>query len=114
MDKQEILAKVKEVMDAHSCCAELKVACMRYLAAVDTPAQAEAAKLLVAELEADVQTIDEVLAFFTSESSVKMFGVDQAKLLAATAKKVKDEGGQYCFCPACIAGRAILENKELL
>lgn len=114
MDKQEILAKVKEVMDAPSCCAELKAECAKYLAAVGTSEQAAEAKKLVAELEADVQKIDDVLAFFSSEMGTKIFGKEQAEALTATAKKVKAEGGKYCFCPACAAGRAILDNKDLL
>ena len=114
MDKKEILSKVKEVMEAQSCCAELKECCQKYLDSVDTSKQAETAKKLVEELEADVQTIDAVLALFSSETGEKIFGADTAKQLAETARKVKAEGGKYCFCPACTAGKIILDNKALL
>jgi regulator of sigma D len=114
MDKKEILSKVKEVMEAPSCCAELKAVCQEYLNAVDTSKQTEAAKKLVAELEADVQTIDAVLTLFSSETGEKIFGAETAKQLAETARKVKAEGGKYCFCPACTAGKIVLDNKELL
>ena len=114
MDKKEILLKVKEVMEAPSCCAELKAVCKEYLASVDTSKQAEAAKRLKAELEADVQTIDTVLTLFSSETGEKIFGAETAKQLAETIRKVKAEGGKYCFCPACTAGKTILDNKGLL
>ena len=114
MEKINILEKVKATMNAQSCCPELKAVCKEYLDAVNTPKQQEVAKKLVAELEADVQTIDAVLAFFSSEAGAKVFGADLAKTLTETAKKVKAEGGKYCFCDACVNGKAILDNKNLL
>ena len=114
MDKKEVLGKVKEVMEAESCCAELKAVCQEYLSAVGTPKQAGATKDLVAELEEDVQTIDAVLELFSSKKGAEIFGVDNAKQLATKAKEVKAAGGKYCFCPACTAGSIVLENKGLL
>lgn len=115
MEKRElVIAKVKDVIAAPTCCAELKAAAEEYLTSLDTEKEKEAGKKLLTELEEDVQTIDAVLAFFTSEDGVKFFGADTASALAEQARKVKAEGGRYCFCPACTAGSAILDMKDVL
>lgn len=111
-DKAFIEAKVKEIIMAPSCCAELKAVGEAYLAALHTPAEKEAGIRLLKELQEDVQDIDSVLALFTSEEGKKLFGAETASQLAETAKKVKAEGGKTCFCPACAAGQAILDNRE--
>ncbi len=114
MNKNEVEAKVKELMAAPQCCAELKAACEKYLSTVNGDQHTQAVKNLVAELEADVQTIDAVLALFSSEMGAKIFGADTAKMLTEKAQKVKAEGGKYCFCSACTIGRELLEHKEQL
>lgn len=68
----------------------------------------------MAELEEDVQDIDSVLAFFSSGAGKAYFGAEKAAEIAETAKKVKAAGGTTCFCPACAAGKAILDKKEIL
>lgn len=110
----DILATVKDVMEAPSCCAELKEACQKYLDAVGTDAQADAAAALVAELEEDVCSIDDVYALFTSEQGAEIFGAEAAAAMAKQAEDVKAAGGDTCFCPACTAGKKVLENKDLL
>ena len=86
-----IVEKVKEVLAAPSCCPELKDAAQKYLAALDTADEKAAGKILIAELEEDV-----------------------AANMAETARKVKATGAKICFCPACTAGKAILDHKETL
>ena len=113
-ERDYIVEKVKEVIAAPSCCPELKAAAQTYLDVLDTPDEKEAGKLLVAELEEDVQSIDDTLAFFSSEDGKAIFGAEAAANMVETAKKVKSAGGKICFCPACTAGQAILDKKDIL
>ena len=113
-ERDFIVEKVKEVLAAPSCCPELKAAAQTYLDVLGTPDEKEAGKLLVAELEEDVQDIDSVLAFFSSDDGKAYFGAEKATEMAEAAKKVKEAGGKTCFCPACTAGQAILDKKGVL
>ena len=85
-----------------------------WLKAVGTPEEKALSAKLVAELEADVQTIDEVIELFGSETGRKAVGAEAAANMLAHFKEVKAAGGKWCDCPACKAGRAILDNKELI
>ena len=114
MDKQTINAKVKEIVAAPSCCAELKAAGQAWLDSVGSPAQKEAAEKLVRELKEDICGIDDVLALFSSDAGAKLFGAETAAQLASKAKEVKASGGKYCFCPACQAGVEVLAHREAL
>ena len=71
MTKEERIAKVQEMIDAPSCCADLKEAGKAYLAAVGTDKEAEAQAALVAEMKEDVCAIDDVMAFFASERNLR-------------------------------------------
>jgi hypothetical protein len=113
-EREYIVEKVKEVIAAPSCCPELKMAAQTYLNVLGTPDEKEAGRLLVAELEEDVQSIDDTLEFFSSEAGKKLFGEDAAASMVEIGKKVKSAGGKICFCPACTAGHAILEKKDVL
>ncbi len=115
MEKRDlVIENVKAVIAAPSCCPELKEAAQHYLNALNTAKEKKAGQKLVAELEEDVQDIETVLAFFSSPAGVKAFGAEPAAALTKQAKKVIADGGKYCFCPACTAGREILEMKEVL
>ena len=114
MTKADIIGKVKDLIAAPSCCAKLKDLAEAWLKAVDTPVEKEMSAKLVAELEEDVQTIDAVIGFFGSEAGRKAVGEEVAASMLAHFKEVKAAGGKWCDCPACKAGRAILDNKELI
>lgn len=115
MGKRDVaIEKVRAVIAAPSCCADLKMAAQNYLNALDTVNEKAAAKKLVAELEEDVQSIDDVLAFFSSAEGKKVFGSTIATTLTEQAKKVKAKGGKFCFCPACTAGKELLDMKEFI
>lgn len=109
-----VIEKVKMVIDAPSCCPELKVAAEKYLSSLNTVEEKKEWQDLIAELKLDVQTIDSVLELFNSELGVQLFGADTAKALAAQAVKVKNDGGKYCFCPACTAGKDILDMETYI
>lgn len=111
MKNPNLLEKVRELIAAPSCCPEAKAAGQALLDAVGTDKEADAARALIAELEEDVCSADDALAFFDSEAGVKFFGAERAAGLADAARKVKESGGKYCPCPACTAGGALLDNK---
>lgn len=112
--KEEMIQKVKALIEAPSCYAGLKEVAEAYIAAIGSDGEKDAARKLAAELEADIQTIDEVLAFFKSDAGTQFFGAETAAALAKHAEEVKAKGGKWCDCPACAPGREILDRKEEL
>ena len=76
--------------------------------------EAAATKSLIHELEEDVCTIDDVLAFFESPAAASVFGAEGAKGMAEQARAHKAAGGTHCFCGACSNGKAILDIKDQL
>lgn len=110
MTKQEVIAKVKELIAAPSVCAKVKAAAEGYVKAQDKAS----AEVLVKALEEEVCSVDELIGLCESDMGKKLFGAEQAAGMAEAARKSKAEGGKYCLCPACQAGGAIWENKEAL
>lgn len=110
MTKQELTAKVNELVAAPSVCADVKKAAEAYLKKQDK-ASADA---LVKVLEAEVRTVDELIGLCKSDSGVKFFGAEKAKAMAEQAEKSKAEGNKYCICPACQVGGIIYENRDKL
>ena len=114
MEKQVldfVVEKTHELMDAASCSREAKEAAQRWLDAVGTEQEAEETKKYMAELEADIVTVDGLAAFAESEMGAKVFG-GEAGEVAAHAREIKAAGAKYCDCPACAAVEAILEKKD--
>lgn len=114
MTKAELQKNVQAVIDAPSCYEGLKKAAEDYLAAVGKANEADAAKALVEELKADVQSIDEVIPFFESDEAKGIFGAETAAALLKQAHDVKANGGDTCFCDACANGKVILDNASVL
>lgn len=112
MAKSEVLVKVKELIAAPSCYSVLKDVAQKYLAAVGTANEKATGKKLIAELEDDVETIDDVMAFLNSDKAVEILGKETAAAMLEQGKKVKTAGGKYCFCPACVAGKALLDMRD--
>lgn len=110
MTKQELIAKVNELIAAYSCNAELKAAAENYLKAQDK----DSADKLIKCLESSVNSIDETIALAESDMGRKIFGEETANNLAKNCHKAKDSGEKFCICPACQAGSVIYANKELL
>ncbi len=109
--KDYVAQKVKELMDAPTCCAEAKAAAQNWLDALGTDQEAQQAKNLIAELEMDIMPVDGLIAFADSEAGAQVFGAETAKNVAAHGREIKAAGAKYCDCPACNAVAAILENK---
>ena len=57
----------------------------------------------------NILSVDDVIAFTGSEQGAQLFGADTAKKFHAHAKDLKAAGEKYCDCPACTAGRAVLD-----
>ena len=114
MTKNDLIQKVKDVIAASSCCAEAKAAAQSYLDSLGTDGEQAAAKALLAELDEDVCSIGDLVAFAESDHGKAIFGEEKAAAMAAAAKKAQADGAKYCICPACAAGGAILDNRNLL
>ena len=103
-----VVEKTHEMMEAHSCSAEAKAAGQAWLDAVGTENEAQETEKYIAELEADIMPIDNLIAFAESEGGAQVFGAEKTK---AHAKEIKAAGAKYCDCPACAAVEAILAKK---
>ena len=110
--KNYVVEKVRELIAAPTCCKEAKAAGQNWLDAIGTEGEAEAAKKLIAELEADIVTVDGLIGLAESEMGVKIFGAEKAKEVAAHGKEIKAAGAAYCDCPACAAVEKILAKKD--
>lgn len=114
MDKQELVQTVKDMINAPSCCKELKAAGQNWLDSVGTAREKDAADALLREIKEDIATIEHVIEFFESPKAVQIFGAAKAKAMAAHAHEVQNNGGKWCDCPACSAGLKILNNADIL
>ena len=109
-----VTEKTNDLIHAPMCYSGLRTAAQNWLKAVGGPNEADAMKKYMAELEADVETVDQALQFALSPKAVEVCGEDGAKKLTAHLKAIKAAGAKYCDCPACSAGAAILEKKSEL
>ncbi len=113
--KNYVEEKVKDLIQAPSCCGEAKAAGQAWLDACGTDRETKQTELLLAELEEDITPIDGLIAFAGSEAGAQVFGKEKAREILEHAKEIKAAGAKYCDCPACAAAAAILEKKaELL
>ena len=106
--------KTQEVLNAGSCCPELKEMAQKWLDAENTPDEGKVTADYLQELSEDVLSIDAFIGFASSEHGEQVFGAEQAKAMVSQAKAAKENGAKYCICPACTAGGAILDLKDEL
>ena len=104
--------RTKELISAPSCYQGLKDLAQKWLDSQNTPEESKVTEEYLSELEADVLSIDSLIAFAGSEKGEQIFGTDQAKHMVSQAQAAKENGAKYCICPACTAGGAILDKKE--
>lgn len=102
----------KELISAPSCYQGLKDLAQKWLDSQNTPEEAKVTQEYLPELEADVLSIDSLIAFAGSEKGEQVFGADQAKHMVSQAQAAKENSAKYCICPACTAGGVILDKKE--
>ena len=106
--------KTRELLKAPTCCQELKEAGRAWLDAVGTQQEAPQTKAYIAELEADIMPVEQLIAFAQSEDGMRYFGAERATGIAAHAIEIRDAGAKYCDCPACAAAEAILKKRDRL
>lgn len=112
MTKEETIRTVSQMMQAASCCKELKAAAREWLDAVGTAGEKKAAEALKAELKEDVCSIDDLIELCGSSTGKKLFGPDTAAAMLKSAKEAKEEGGKYCLCSACQNGGKLLDDPS--
>ncbi len=114
MTKSEITEKVKELANAPSCYPPLKSLAEDWLKSHGTAEEKAMSEKLIAALKEDVQTAEDSLNFFESENGRKIVGAEFADRMTAHFKEVIAAGGKWCDCPACAAGKAVLDNKDVI
>ncbi|MBQ8981517.1 MAG: molecular chaperone Hsp90, partial [Eubacterium sp.] len=85
-------AMAQAVLDAPSACPEFKEAAQKYIDAIGTDAEKDAAAALVAEAKEDISPIDGTIAFFATDMAKDIFGADLAAQKLAHAKEIKEQG----------------------
>ncbi len=112
MEKQFFIDRTNAILKSESACPELRVAAENWLNSIGTEKEKEAVEIYITELEEDVTPIENLIGMLESEMGPKFFGEEKAKMMLKKAKDSQDMGIQYCICPACNAGGAILDNKD--
>lgn len=102
---EAIVEKVKELITAPSCYAGLKKIAEEYIAALGSDREKEAGRKLVAELEADVLPIDDVLAFFESDAGEKNIWRETGGGLCGTRPGSEGQGRQVVRLSCLCAGK---------
>ena len=103
MTASEMKPIVEALLNAPSCCPELKAVAQAWLVAVGTNQEAIVTGALLQEAREDVCTIEHTIGFFESPAAEKIFGAEKAKSMAAHAKEIQAQGAKWCDCPACAA-----------
>ena len=112
--RDDLKAKVEQLIALPGCCAELKAAAQNWLDTYgDTNANQAAAAAFIKELEADILPVDDCIAFLGTDHAKQLFG-DKAEGMLAHMKQIKAEGAVHCDCPACSLASEILEKKDFL
>ena len=103
MTASEMKPIVEALLNAPSCCPELKAVAQAWLVAVGTNQEAIVTGALLQEAKEDLCTIEHTIGFFESPAAEKIFGAEKAKAMAAHAKEIQAQGAKWCDCPACAA-----------
>ena len=111
MTKSDIITTTKDLIAAPSCYAPLKAKAQAWL---DNPDDKAIAKEFITELESDIRSIDNLVAFANSPIAVEIFGEEGAKNCIAHANELKASGAKYCDCAACTPALKILENRKVI
>ena len=91
---------VTEIVNAPSCCAELKPVAEEWLKKCDTDELMDVTKKLLDELKLDVNTIDQTIAFTESDAAKDMFGAEKAaEMKNAKVFNMIVLGGLLKVCP---------------
>ncbi|MBO7674326.1 MAG: 3-hydroxyisobutyrate dehydrogenase [Atopobiaceae bacterium] len=100
--------KVDELLAAASSSQETRDAAQSWKEAIAAGEDADAATTKLLDIiDRHHTTIDEVI-YFAQGPAKDVLGEEAATGMLAQAKKVKAEGGKYCFCAACVATQKLL------
>ena len=114
MTKTEVKQEVEKLLKANSLCPEGREAVQAYLEAYGTANEKGKAEALLQELEEDITSIDDLIAFAGSEHGRQIFGEEKAAAILKAAKEAKEKGEETCLCEACQIAKVILANKTAL
>ncbi|WP_314828462.1 hypothetical protein [Oribacterium parvum] len=114
MTKTEVKQEVEKLLKANSLCPEGREAVQAYLEAYGTTDEKSKAEALLQELEEDITSIDDLIAFAGSEHGRQIFGEEKAAAILKAAKEAKEKGEETCICEACQIAKIILANKTAL
>ena len=114
MTKTEVKQEVEKLLKANSLCPEGREAAQAYLDAYGTADEKGKAEALLQELEEDITSIDDLIAFAESEHGRQIFGEEKAAAILKAAKEAKEKGEETCICEACQIAKLILANKTAL
>ena len=109
MDKKLVIEKTKDLVAAQSCFGELKDLANAWLSSVDKPDEKEKFDKYIEYLKGSVSSIDACIEFLKSDFGKQVYG-DKINEVLNAAETAKKGGENTCICPACQAGKAILES----
>lgn len=109
---EEVIAKTQELMQAPTCCQELKDMAQSWLDAVGTDQEAGKTQDYLKELKEDIMPIDQLIQFASSKEGSQYFGEDTAKGIVEHSLDIKAQGAKYCDCPACQAVEFLLDRLD--
>lgn len=109
-----IIKYTHKLIEAPTCCKELKAEAEAWLKSLDTEEQPEQTRKFIDALEECIVPIRDLIRLAQSEPGIVYFGEEEAEKIAQHAMKIEFEGAKYCDCPACSAVEEILKKKELL
>lgn len=108
-----IVEKTKALVEAPTVCKEAKEAAQKFLESVGSDTMQEHLHAFIKEIKEDIVTIEDLIAFSTSDAGKHHFGEETANQIAQHALEIKDQGAKYCDCPACkaVADILVYENQ---
>ena len=108
-----IVEKTKVLIEAPTVCKEAKEAAQKFLESVGSDAMLEQLQAFIKEIKEDIVTIDNLIAFSSSDVGKQHFGEETAAQIAKHALEIKDQGATHCDCPACkaVADILVYENQ---
>ena len=116
MDKttlERVTEQTRLLMAGPSCSQEARQAAQDWLDALGTDREAAQTQAYLQELEEDLVTVDELIAFAQSAAGRQVFG-PEADNVATHGRALKEAGARFCDCPACQAAAAILTETGRL
>lgn len=108
MDKGKLIQKVKELIAAPSCDAELREIAGEWLDNIGNPNEKEKLEALLGNAEACKTGIDVCITFLKSDMGKQIYG-DKRDAVLKDAEERKAAGEDTCVCAACQACKEILK-----